>query len=64
MKIYGILGKDISYSLSPFMYNAAFKALNLEAEYKIFDIPENELDGFFSRMRKGEISGCNVTIPY
>ncbi len=64
MKIYGILGKDISYSLSPFMYNAAFKALNLEAEYKIFDIPENELDGFFSRMKKGEISGCNVTIPY
>jgi len=64
MKIYGILGKNVGYSLSPCMHNAAFKALGLDAEYKVFDIPENELDDFFSKMRKGEISGCNVTIPY
>lgn len=46
------------------MHNAAFKMLGMDAEYKIFDIPENKLDDFFSRLRKGEISGCNVTIPY
>lgn len=64
MKIYGLLGRNISYSLSPFMHNAAFRALKLEAEYKTFDIPESGLDDFFSDLRKGNISGCNVTIPY
>jgi shikimate dehydrogenase len=64
VKIYGLLGKDIGYSLSPLMHNAAFKALGLDAEYRIFDIPENELDSFFSNLKKGTPSGCNVTIPY
>lgn len=64
MKTYGLLGKDISYSLSPAMHNAAFKALNVEAEYKIFDKAEEELDSFFTSLREGEVAGCNVTIPY
>ena len=60
MKTYGLLGKNISYSLSPFMHNAAFKASNLDAEYKIFDISEERLEGFFSSMKKSEISGCRA----
>jgi len=64
MKIYGILGKNVSYSLSPLMHNAAFKALGLDAEYKTFEIAEEKLENFFTRLRKGEVSGCNVTIPY
>jgi shikimate dehydrogenase len=64
MQTYGLLGKNISYSLSHAMHNAAFRELNLDAEYKTFDIPENELDAFFARLKKGEISGCNVTMPY
>lgn len=63
-KTYGLLGKDISYSLSPVMHNAAFKALKLDAKYEVFDTPEEKLDDFFARLRKGEISGCNVTVPY
>ncbi|MFC1576091.1 shikimate dehydrogenase [Candidatus Omnitrophota bacterium] len=64
MQTYGLLGKNISYSLSPFMHNAAFKALDIKATYKIFDMPENKLDGFFGMLRSGEISGANVTVPY
>lgn len=64
MKTYGLLGKNIGYSLSPDMYNTAFKALGMEAEYKIFDKNEDELDDFFSELRSGRISGCNVTLPY
>lgn len=64
MQIYGLLGKNISYSLSPAMHNAAFGELNLDAEYRIFDIPEEGLGDFFSKLKKGVISGCNVTIPY
>lgn len=64
MQTYGLLGKNIAYSLSPAMHNAAFKELGLAAEYKIFDIDENETEEFFSKVRAGEISGSNVTIPY
>lgn len=64
MKTYGILGKSISYSLSPYMHRAAFKAAGIEADYQIFDKTESQLDGFFSDLRKGVILGCNVTIPY
>ena len=64
MKIYGLLGKKVDYSLSPFMHNAAFKATGMDAEYKIFNNNENDLENFFSKIRSGEIAGCNVTIPY
>jgi len=64
MKTYGLLGKNISYSLSPIMHNAVFKALKIGGEYKIFDIDENALDNFFKKVKEGKISGCNVTIPY
>ena len=64
MKTYGLLGKDIGYSLSPAMHNAAFKELGIEAEYKLFDKSLDELDGFFKELKDGKISGCNVTIPY
>ena len=64
MKLYGLLGRNISYSLSPAMHNVAFKELHMEAEYKVFDMAEERLGGFFSKLKAGEVSGCNVTIPY
>jgi len=64
MKKYGILGKNISYSLSPVIHNAAFKAIGMDAEYEIFDISDGGLENFFARLKKGEIAGCNVTLPY
>lgn len=64
MKTYALLGKNISYSLSPAMHNAAFGALGIKAEYKIFDKSADELEGFFSSLKDGKIAGCNVTMPY
>jgi shikimate dehydrogenase len=64
-KTYGLLGKDISYSLSPAMHNAAFRHFGIPAEYKLFDIEEKDLESFFQkRVLGGEISGFNVTVPY
>jgi len=64
-KIYGLLGRNISYSLSPAMHNAAFNHFNIPAEYVIFDKEPDELKDFFeTEVLTGKISGLNVTVPY
>jgi shikimate dehydrogenase len=63
-KIYGVLGYPVRHSFSPAMHNAAFKALNINAEYKLFEIKPQELVSFLGSLRDKNILGLNVTIPY
>ncbi|MBU0683673.1 MAG: shikimate dehydrogenase [Candidatus Omnitrophica bacterium] len=64
-KLYGLLGRNINYSLSPAMHNAAFRHFNIPAEYAIFDKEPNELNDFFkNEVLTGKIAGLNVTVPY
>jgi shikimate dehydrogenase len=63
---YGLIGYPLGHSLSPLMHNAAFKALNVPAEYKLFPLKEDALDGFFEGLKSEDcpIFGLNVTVPY
>jgi len=63
-KIYGVLGYPAKHSLSPLMHNAAFRALNINAEYKIFEIKPQDLEHFLNLVDKENIHGLNVTVPY
>ncbi|MDI6758502.1 MAG: shikimate dehydrogenase [Candidatus Omnitrophota bacterium] len=63
-KIFGLIGYPISKSLSPYLHNAAFGALEIKAEYKLFPLKEDELKGFFADLKKNNIHGLNVTVPY
>jgi shikimate dehydrogenase len=63
-RIYGVLGYPVKHSFSPLMHNAAFQALNINAEYRLFEIKPQDLDSFFSSLRERNIFGLNVTIPY
>ena len=47
---YGLIGHPVEHSLSPSMQNAAFNALKIEAEYKLFDVEPAELDKFLKDM--------------
>ncbi|MDE2027276.1 MAG: hypothetical protein KGJ11_01885, partial [Candidatus Omnitrophica bacterium] len=40
--IYGIIGNPVSHSLSPVMHNAAFKALKVNAVYKLFPLEDTQ----------------------
>ncbi len=64
--VYGIIGHPVVHSLSPLMHNTAFKELGVDAVYKLFPLQENELDGFFAKLREpsSPIFGLNVTVPY
>jgi shikimate dehydrogenase len=63
-RIYGVLGYPAKHSLSPLMHNAAFRALKIDAEYRIFEIAPDQLNGFLSSLSAGNIHGLNVTVPY
>lgn len=63
-KIYGVLGYPARHSLSPLMHNAAFRALKIRAEYKIFEKKPKDLEDFLCSLSKNNIHGLNVTVPY
>ncbi len=65
--IYGIIGNPVAHSLSPVMQNAAFKALEVNAVYKLFPLVDQEELKLFMEDLKEEnnpIFGLNVTVPY
>ena len=65
--IYGIIGNPVAHSLSPVMHNAAFKALEVNAVYKLFPLADQEeLKLFMEDLKEDNnpIFGLNVTVPY
>lgn len=65
--IYGIIGNPVTHSLSPFMHNAAFKSLKVNAQYTLFPLADSEeLKLFMEDLKEKEnpIFGLNVTVPY
>lgn len=64
MKICGLIGSNIQYSKSPDLHNEYYKDNNIPFEYKLFDIKEDELGEFVSKLHENNIIGFNVTIPY
>ncbi len=65
--IYGIIGNPLTHSLSPLMHNAAFKALEVNAVYKLFPLADDvELKIFMEDLKEqgNPIFGINVTVPF
>jgi shikimate dehydrogenase len=61
-KIFGILGRPVTHSLSPVMHNAAFRHLGINAVYVAF--PVTDLAQAVSGLRGLGIGGVSVTIPF
>jgi shikimate dehydrogenase len=63
-KVFGLLGKNISYSFSRGYFTEKFKELKLKKhKYVNFDI--QEIEAFSSIIKEREhLKGINVTIPY
>ncbi len=62
--MYGLLGWPVTHSFSPAMHNAAFKALGINAEYKLFPVAPDDIDTFLGSLDQHSVSGLNVTVPY
>jgi shikimate dehydrogenase len=63
-KTYGLIGYPVKHSLSPLMHNAAFASLNINAEYRLFEVKPQELEDFVNSLSQKNIFGLNVTIPH
>ena len=64
MKQYGVLGYPAKHSLSPVVYDAAFKVLGMDAQFGVFEIEERELDEFMKYVLDEPVYGLSVTSPY
>lgn len=68
-EIYGVIGRPVGHSLSPYIHNAAFRHHRLNAVYIPFEV--TDLAGFINRMVRPEtreidwnLRGFSVTIPH
>jgi shikimate dehydrogenase len=61
---FGLLGKDISYSLSPLIFHTISNVLQRPITYTLYDVIQSDIKHVISLLRQGEIQGLNVTKPY
>src|SRR5207245_6542214 len=59
-----LLGHGISYSASPAMHAAAFRATGLDWTYELADVAPERLAGAVAALRGAHAAGANVTIPH
>ncbi len=59
-----LIGHDISHSLSPPIYRAAFGALGIDATYDLFDVEAQDLGLAEAALHKPDTIGANITMPH
>ena len=64
MKKFGIIGNPIKHSLSPVLHEYWFEKYGLEASYSIIEANDNDLKNIIDKIRKHELTGINVTLPF
>ncbi|MBM7562028.1 shikimate dehydrogenase family protein [Fusibacter tunisiensis] len=61
---FGVLGKNIGYSLSPKIHKAVFEVLGIQAEYDLINFSKTDLSKADIDEIKHQYKGFNVTIPF
>ena len=63
-KKFGIIGKPINHSLSPVLHKYWFKKYDIDADYEIIESSEKNLPELIEKIKQGNYSGFNVTLPF
>ena len=60
-----MIGYPVKHSYSAFMHNAAFAYYHMDAQYRLFEVPPEDLEEFLTKtIFEQNIRGFNVTIPH
>ena len=59
-----VIGNPIKHSLSPSLHNYWFQKNKINCEYKKLKINQSAIKKILTKVRKKEIEGINVTIPF
>ena len=59
-----VIGKPINHSLSPLIHNFWIKKYQIDLEYKKMEVDKDSLPSLIEKVRRREITGLNVTLPY
>jgi len=62
-RLLALVGDPVAHSLSPKMYNAAFRALGLDAVYVALRVPASAVSPMFQALAVAGAAG-NVTVPH
>jgi shikimate dehydrogenase len=60
--IFALFGNPVEHSLSPFMHNATYKEMKIDASY--LPVRVEHLEDAIERVRAGDIQGASITIPF
>ena len=60
----GVIGHPLGHSISPALFEAAFRAAGIDGVYERWDTPPEGLEGRVNALRGGDFLGANVTIPH
>ena len=64
MKKYLVIGNPIEHSLSPKLHNYWIKENKINATYDKRQLNESDIKEIIDKIKKGEIDGINVTVPF
>lgn len=59
-----VIGDPVDHSLSPSIHKAMLSALKMPGDYTIQQVKLSELPQFLDRVRSGEFTGFNATMPH
>lgn len=60
----GLIGYPIKHSLSPWIHETFLEKTNLKGTYSIIEIEERSFAEEIEKLKKRDIDGFNVTVPY
>lgn len=63
-RLYGLLGRPVSHSISPPMHEAAFQAQGMNCRYQAFHVEPEALPAALAGLKALGLAGVNVTIPH
>lgn len=63
-RLAAVVARPIKHSISPFIHNYAFDKLGINGVYVAWDIPEEDLEETVKNIRRYDMWGINVSMPY